>query len=290
LRILKKHHSIFLELLAMDLARILSPKPMRNIWKMNVHKHNRRICMKTILGIDIGGSGVKGALVDIESGEMLTERMRLETPKNGKPDDIASLVKQIIQHFSWTGLVGVGFPAVIRNGVAITAANISEKWIGKNVDELLSKDTSCKVFTINDADAAGLAEMAFGAGKNEVSGVVMMITLGTGIGSALFTDRHLLPNTELGHLIIKGKDAEKLASDAARKRKELTWKQWAKRVQIYLDLIEYLFYIDLIIIGGGVSREHEKFFPHIKTRARIVPAELLNQAGIVGAALYAAQK
>jgi polyphosphate glucokinase len=246
--------------------------------------------MKTILGIDIGGSGVKGALVDIESGEMLTERMRLETPKNGKPDDIASLVKQIIQHFSWTGLVGVGFPAVIRNGVAITAANISEKWIGKNVDELLSKDTSCKVFTINDADAAGLAEMAFGAGKNEVSGVVMMLTLGTGIGSALFTDRHLLPNTELGHLIIKGKDAEKLASDAARKRKELTWKQWAKRVQIYLDLIEYLFYIDLIIIGGGVSREHEKFFPHIKTRARIVPAELLNQAGIVGAALYAAQK
>lgn len=246
--------------------------------------------MKSILGIDIGGSGVKGALVDVETGRLLTDRMRLETPKSGKPDEISKLVKEIIQHFSWSGPVGVGFPAVIRNGVAITAANISEKWIGVNVNELLEKNTSCSIYTVNDADAAGMAEMAFGAGRDETNGVVLMLTLGTGIGSAIFTDRHLLPNTELGHLIIDGKDAEKSASDAARKRKNWNWKQWAKRVQKYLDLIEYLFYVDLIIIGGGVSREHEHFFHHLKTRAKIVPAELLNQAGIVGAALFALQQ
>lgn len=246
--------------------------------------------MKTILGVDIGGSGVKGALVDIETGKLLTERLRLETPKNGKPDEVAKLVNEIIQHFSWSGLVGVGFPAVIRNGVAITAANISEKWIGLNVNQLLAQNTNCSMYTVNDADAAGLAEMGFGAGKNESDGVVMMLTFGTGIGSALFTDRHLVPNTELGHLIIDGKDAERSASAAARERKEWTWKQWAKRVQRYLDMLESLFYIDLIIVGGGVSKDSEKFFPHLKTRARIVPAELFNQAGIVGAALFAAQQ
>ncbi|HTX80147.1 MAG TPA: ROK family protein [Longilinea sp.] len=240
-----------------------------------------------VLGIDIGGSGIKGALVDVGTGRMVTERFRISTPDGAKPEDVAKTVKELIDHFAWQGPVGVGFPAVVRQGVAESAANISKEWIGTNVNELLSKACGCPVFTLNDADAAGIAEMTFGAGKDSKKGVVMILTLGTGIGSAIFVDGVLLPNTELGHLQMKGKDAETRTSDAARKNLDLSWKHWVKRLQKYFDYLERLFSPDLFIIGGGVSKDSEKFLPLLKTRARLVPATMLNQAGIIGSAMYA---
>jgi polyphosphate glucokinase len=239
------------------------------------------------LGIDIGGSGIKGALVDINSGELVSERYRLPTPEGGMPDDIAEVVRDLVQHFNYTGTVGCGFPAVVTHGVVRTAANIAQAWIGTNVDDLLSKITGNRVVVANDADVAGLAEMVFGAGRNYRKGVVMMVTLGTGIGTALYVDGKLVPNTELGHLKIRDKDAEKRASDAVRKKKDLSWKEWTERLQELFDEYEALFWPDVFIIGGGVSKESENYLPLLKLRARIVPAQLLNQAGIVGAALYA---
>ncbi len=241
-----------------------------------------------ILGIDIGGSGIKGAPVDTETGEMLASRYRIPTPDPAKPKKVAKAVKKVVKHFEWEGPVGCGFPAALRDGVAMTAANVHDKWIGKNVAKRFTKKTGCPVYVINDADAAGLAEMRFGAGKGQ-DGVVFLVTIGTGLGTALFSDGVLVPNTELGHIEIRGKDAERRASDSARKRKDWSWKKWAKKLDEYLHTIEYLLWPDLIILGGGASKpkKREKFMPYLTVKADIVPAEMGNEAGLTGAALAA---
>lgn len=239
------------------------------------------------LGIDIGGSGIKGALIDEITGKLLTDRLRIETPEHAKPADVAAVVDEVVRHFDWKKPVGCGFPAIVREGVAYSAANVDDSWIGTNVAELLSQKTGCEFHVLNDADAAGMAEMAFGVGKEYPKGVVMVITLGTGIGTAVFLDGRLLPNAELGHIELRGKDAEKRASAAVRTRHKLSWKKWAKQVQEYLSTIEMLLSPDLIIIGGGVSKNADKFLPYIKLRARIVPAKFRNEAGLIGAAIHA---
>ena len=242
-----------------------------------------------ILGIDVGGSGIKGAPVDTETGTLLAERIRIKTPKKGEPEPIANVVKQIAESFNWNGPIGIGFPAPIKGGVAMMAANVSEKWVGTNADALFSKITGCECTLVNDADAAGLAEMTFGAGKGQ-PGTVIMITLGTGIGTAIFHRGHLLPNTEFGHLEINGKDSEFRASAFARERDKLSWKKYAKRLNRYLNTMENLFWPDLFVIGGGISKDSVKFLPLLTIETPVVPAQLLNDAGIVGAALGALQK
>ncbi|MBK7455857.1 MAG: ROK family protein [Anaerolineales bacterium] len=242
-----------------------------------------------ILGIDVGGSGIKGAPVDVETGQLLAERLRIKTPKDGEPEPIAQVVKQIAQSFNWNGPIGIGFPAPIKGGVALMAANVSEKWVGTNADALFSKVTACECTMINDADAAGLAEMTFGAGRGQ-PGTVIMITLGTGIGTAIFHRGQLLPNTEFGHLEVDGEDAEFRASDAARQREDLSWKKYAKRLNRYLSAMENLFWPNLFIIGGGISKESEKYLPLLTIETPVVTAQLLNEAGIVGAALGALRK
>ena len=239
-----------------------------------------------ILGIDIGGSGIKGAPVDTETGQLLAERLRIKTPKKGEPEPVAEVVKQIVQSFNWIDPIGIGFPAPIKGGVTMMAANVSEKWVGTNADALFTKVTGCDCTMINDADAAGVAEMAFGAGRGNY-GTVIMITLGTGIGTAIFHRGQLLPNTEFGHLEIDGEDAEFRTSDAARQREELSWKKYAKRLNKYLDTMERLFWPNLFIIGGGISKESDNFLPYLTIETHVVPAQLLNEAGIVGAALGA---
>jgi len=241
-----------------------------------------------ILGIDIGGTGIKGAPVDTESGLLLAERFRLVTPEGAKPAPMADVVRDVAQHFAWNSPIGCGFPAVIRSGVAESAANISSKWIGTNVAELFEGTTGCRVFVVNDADAAGLAEMTFGVGKG-VKGVVLMITIGTGLGSALFIDGKLVPNTELGHIEIDCVDAETISSDEVRKQQDLSWKKWAKRFNKYLATLEKLFSPDMFILGGGAIKNQDQFLPYLNVRARIKTAEFGNEAGIVGAALAAAQ-
>jgi len=239
-----------------------------------------------ILGIDVGGSGIKGAPVNIETGELLAERIRIKTPKKAEPEPVAEVVKQIAQSFNWEGPIGIGFPAPIKAGVTMMAANVSERWVGLNADALFSKVTGCDCTLVNDADAAGLAEMSFGAGSGQ-PGTVIMLTLGTGIGSAIFHRGALLPNTEFGHLEIDGEDAEFRASDAARQREDLSWRKYAKRLNKFLKRMDKLFWPDLFIIGGGISKEHEKFLPLLTIETPVIPAQLLNQAGIVGAALAA---
>jgi polyphosphate glucokinase len=238
------------------------------------------------LGIDIGGTGIKGALVNTSTGELVTERYRLLTPRPATPHAVIATTAEVVRHFSWHGPIGCGFPAVVKDGVTHTAANISDEWLGFSVRQALQEATQCSVTVINDADAAGLAEMRFGAGKGH-PGVVLVITLGTGIGTALFTDGHLVPNLELGHIEVGGQDAELMAAEIVRKRQKLSWKKWGKRVDRYLLAIEKLLWPDLIIIGGGASKQHPKFFPYLDTATRVVPAEALNEAGIVGAALAA---
>jgi len=237
------------------------------------------------LGIDIGGSGIKGAPVNLKTGALSTERFRIKTPKGAEPDPVADVVAEIARQFKWNGPIGVGFPAPIKNGVALMAANVSQKWVGTNANELLSKTTGCVCKVGNDADVAGMAEMKFGAGKGQ-HGTVIMITLGTGIGTAIFSNGHLLPNTEFGHLQMDGKDAEHRASDAARQARDMSWKKYAKRLNEYLNEMEKLFWPDLFIIGGGISKYHEKYLPLLTLQAKIVPAQFKNEAGIVGAALY----
>ena len=239
-----------------------------------------------VLGIDIGGSGIKGATVDTATGEMTAPRHRIPTPIPATPEDVAEVVGQVAQHFDWRGPIGCTFPAVVQHGVVYTAANVDDSWIGVNAVALFEKSTGCPVRVLNDADAAGLAEMTLGAGKNR-EGVVIMLTFGTGIGSAIFVDGHLLPNTELGHLPVRGKDAEHRAAARIRNEEELSWKQWGKRVNEYLQYLEFFFSPDLFIIGGGVSKRQEKFFPYLDTRAEIVAAQLRNEAGIIGAAMAA---
>jgi polyphosphate glucokinase len=237
-----------------------------------------------ILGVDIGGSGIKGAPVDIISGELLAERYRIPTPRPATPKAVTKTLVKIAEHFKWTGPIGCGFPAAINQGKIGTASNIDEDWIGIEVFDLFTKETGCQTVVVNDADAAGLAEMAFGAGK-DIEDVVFVITVGTGIGTAAFSQGCLFPNMELGHLILNGKIAEHFVSDAVRKKENLSWKKWSKRFGEYLEEIERLFWPDLIIIGGGVSKKHDKYFHYFETKAKIVPAQLLNNAGIIGAAL-----
>jgi polyphosphate glucokinase len=239
---------------------------------------------QVVLGIDIGGSGIKGAPVDISTGEFLAERHRIETPTPATPEAIAQVIKQLAEHFNWTGSIGCGFPAVVQNGLVYTASNIDASWININAKKLFSKVTGLKVTVINDADAAGLAEMKFGAGKKNKD-FVLIITVGTGIGTAIFTRRKLLPNTELGHIQLHGDSAERYASDATRKKDELEWESWAGRFNEYLAALEKLFYPDLIILGGGLSKKPEKFLHLLTPRTPIVTARLQNNAGIVGAAL-----
>lgn len=239
-----------------------------------------------ILGVDIGGSGIKGAPVDIGKGVLAKKRYRIPTPQPSVPDAVGDVAAKVARHFEWEGPIGCTFPAVIRNGVAYSAANVDKSWIGTNGQKLLRKKTGCPVVLLNDADAAGMAEMEFGAGKGQ-KGVVFVLTFGTGIGSALFVNGHLVPNLELGHMEIRGKDAELRATDRVRKEKDLSWKKWATNVNEFLDRLEALFSPDLFIIGGGVSKKHKNFLPLLNTRAQIVPAQLLNEAGIVGAALAA---
>lgn len=242
----------------------------------------------TILGIDIGGTGIKGAPVDVETGALLEERFRLPTPQPALPNSVADVVGEIAKHFNYSGPAGITFPAVVKNGVTYTAANVHESWIGTNAGELFSKHIGGQATVVNDADAAGIAEMRFGAGRDR-KGVVIMLTLGTGIGSAVFLDGKLLPNTEFGHLKIRGKDAEKRASEKVREDKKLSWREWADRISEYLQELEKLFSPDLFIIGGGVSKKADKFLPHITTRTEviIVPAQMRNEAGIIGAAYLA---
>jgi polyphosphate glucokinase len=239
-----------------------------------------------ILGIDVGGSGIKGAPVDTATGELLAERVRIKTPEKAEPKPMADVVAEIARAFKWQGPVGIGFPAPIKSGVAMMAANISPKWVGTNADDLFTKVTGCDCHMINDADAAGLAEMEFGAGRG-YPGTVIMLTLGTGIGTAIFYKGQLLPNTEFGHLEMNGKDAEHRVSDAARQSEDLSWKEYAKGLTRYLQEMEKLFWPDLFIVGGGISKQSEKYLPLLKIQTPIITAQLLNQAGIVGAALWA---
>jgi polyphosphate glucokinase len=239
-----------------------------------------------VLGIDIGGSGIKGALINVMTGEMTTKRHRIPTPDQSTPEKVASVVAELARHFDWHGPIGCTFPAVVRHGIVYTAANVHKSWIGTDAVTLFEQSTGCPVRVLNDADAAGLAEMIVGAGRNR-QGVVIMLTFGTGIGSAIFVDGHLLPNTEFGHLPIRGKDAEHRAAARIRDEEDLSWSQWAERVNEFLGLMEFFFSPDLFIIGGGVSKKQHKFLHLLKTQAEIVPAELLNEAGIIGAALAA---
>lgn len=243
--------------------------------------------MTTTLGIDIGGTGIKGAPVDTATGELVAPRHRILTPKPATVDAVAGVVAEVARHFDWTGAIGATFPAVVKNGVVATAANVDKSWISTDAASVLSHACAgVPVTVLNDADAAGLAEMAFGAGRGRTD-TVIMVTLGTGIGSAVFVDGELVPNTELGHLLVRGKEAEKRAADSVREHERLSWKQWAKRLDEYLALLESLLWPDLIIVGGGVSKKYDKFLPLLHPRAELLPAQLLNEAGIVGAAVSA---
>ncbi len=246
--------------------------------------------MSTGFGIDIGGSGIKGAPVDLTTGEFGAERLRIPTPQPATPAAVAATVAELVRAFDLptTTRLGVTFPAVIQHGVARTAANVDDSWIGADVSAVLREATGHEVLTVNDADAAGYAETLYGAAKGR-AGTVLVVTLGTGIGSCLVVDGTLVPNTELGHLEVDGHDAEQRASDAARERDDLDWERWAERLQRYFRVVEDLLWPDLIVVGGGVSKKHENFLPLLDLRTPIVPAGLRNAAGIVGAAALAAR-
>ncbi len=240
-----------------------------------------------VLGIDVGGSAVKGAPVDTKSGSLLHDRYRIATPIPVSPKQLAEHVNQIANHFNWKGPIGVGFPAVVLNGVVKTASNIDKSWIGTNAQQLFTQVTGCPTVVVNDADAAGLAEMRFGEGKN-IKGTVLMLTIGTGIGSALFTNGKLVSNTEMGHVFLSnGLIVEKFAADSVRQAEELDWEVWSERLNTCLKEMEKLFWPELIIIGGGISKKPEKFLPAIHIKTPVVMAKQRNEAGIVGAAVAA---
>jgi polyphosphate glucokinase len=241
---------------------------------------------RAVIGVDIGGTGIKGASADLETGELASERVRLDTPHPATPDSVATTVKDLLEQIAIEGTVGLTLPAVIRNNVVETASNIDEAWIGIDAVELFGSMTERSVGVVNDADAAGIAEVRYGAGTG-VAGVVVVITLGTGIGSALFIDGTLVPNTEFGHLHLHGGDAEDWAAESIREHDDLSWKEWGHRLQRYLEQIERVLWPQLIIIGGGISKKSDKFLPHVNISTEIVPATLHNDAGIVGAAMFA---
>jgi polyphosphate glucokinase len=239
------------------------------------------------LGIDIGGSGIKGAPVDLETGELVGERKKIATPQPSTPDAVSAVVKELTSSFDWKGPIGSTFPGVVSGGTIRSAANVDKAWIGTNAAAMFATATGTDVAVLNDADAAGLAEMTFGAGVGE-KGTVLMLTFGTGVGSALFTGGLLVPNTEFGHVVIRGKDAEKRASEHAKVEHDWGWKEWTERVSEYLVHMEALLTPDLIIVGGGISKESDKWVPLLTgVQAKIVPATLHNDAGIVGAAMAA---
>lgn len=242
-------------------------------------------------GIDIGGSGIKGALVDLRTGEFASERVRIPTPQPSTPDAVASTCHELIEHFKLPDdmPVGITFPAPVVRDTVLFIANLDPSWAGINVNQLMWKKLHRKVHAANDADAAGYAEVLYGAAK-DVTGTVIVTTLGTGIGSAIIYDGKLLPNTELGHLEIGGKDAESRASAAQRENHGWSFKQWAKRLQRYYSHVEMLFSPDLFVVGGGVSKKHQKFLPLLELSTPIVPAKLRNTAGIVGVAALAAEQ
>ncbi|PLX20387.1 MAG: polyphosphate glucokinase [Marinilabiliales bacterium] len=240
-----------------------------------------------VLGIDIGGSGIKGTIVNLKTGEFVSDRYRIETPQPATPELIATSIHAVAKHFNWKDKIGCGFPAVIQNGVIKTASNIDNSCIGVNANKLFSKKTGCKVKVYNDADVAGYAELKFGKVK-DFNGLTIFLTIGTGIGTALFYQGQLIPNTEFGHVFMNNKlIAEHYASDAIRKKEDLSWKAWGKRFNEYLEYLEKLINPELIILGGGTSKKFEKFSAQINIKTPIEPAQLLNNAGIIGAALLA---
>ncbi len=241
-----------------------------------------------VLGIDIGGTGIKASTVNLNSSKLTGKHLKVPTPQPSTPEAILSGINKILSELNWKGPIGSGFPGVIKKGRVFTAANLSKEWIGINIENEFKEFTSKKVAIINDADAAGLAEMKFGAGAEyykHKGGVVLMVTLGTGIGSALFVDGHLVHNTEFGHIEIDGIDAEKRAATVHKEREDLSWEEWGARVNKYLRTMENLLSPDVFIVGGGVSESSERFFPFINVNAKLVPAQMGNDAGIVGAAL-----
>jgi polyphosphate glucokinase len=240
-------------------------------------------------GVDIGGSGIKGGVVDLDAGKLQGERLRIPTPDPSKPEAVAEVVKQIVDEFGWTGKVGVTLPAVIKRGIAQTAANIDKDWLGTDAAALFAERLARRpgdVVVLNDADAAGIAEISYGWPQDR-EGVVVLLTFGTGIGSALFRDGKLVPNTEFGHLEVDGHDAETRAAASVKEENDLSWADWAKRVTRYLRSVEDLIWPDLIIAGGGVSKKADKWLPLLEVRTKVVAAELRNDAGIVGAAVAA---
>jgi polyphosphate glucokinase len=245
--------------------------------------------MSHFLGIDIGGSGIKGALVDMLTGELVSDRVRVETPQPSLPHAVAEAVNLLVTGADYDGPIGCTFPAIVKRGVMHSAANVDKSWIGTDGRALFEQQTGMPVAVLNDADAAGLAEMAFGAGQGH-DGTVIMLTFGTGIGSAVFLDGKLVPNTEFGHLQIHGKIAEARCSSRVKELKDMSYAKWAKRVNEYLMHLEFIFSPDLFIIGGGISKRYEKYFKYFTLNTEIVPARYFNDAGIVGAAMAAAQE
>lgn len=238
-----------------------------------------------ILGIDIGGSSIKGAIVNTENGEILSDRIRIATPKPEKPKKVGEIIYTIATKLNYKGPIGAGYPGVVKNNVAFTAANVHKGFLGTNVAEVIEKISELPAVVINDADAAGLAEMRFGNGLFYRKGSVIILTIGTGIGSAFFIKGILFPNTELGHLKIRGKDAEHRAGDAARQEKDLSWKDWGEKLTEVLKVYESLFNPDIFILGGGASSRFEKFENYLKIDTKVIPAKLENFAGIIGAAM-----
>lgn len=246
--------------------------------------------VRAVLGIDIGGTGIKGAPVNIDTGEFLAERHRIETPQPATPEAVGKVVKALVEHFNWTGPIGCTFPAIVHNGMTMSAANVDQSWIQAPAQDILAKAVGLPLVLLNDADAAGLAEVVFGAAKGR-GGKTIVITLGTGIGSALIVDGKLITNTEFGHLIFpKNEIAEKYCSAKVKEESDMKWGEYTERLNKYLLHLQLLFSPDFVIIGGGISKKHEKFIPELKDlRFKVVPADLKNDAGIVGAALEAAR-
>jgi polyphosphate glucokinase len=248
--------------------------------------HQSKSGQSLVLGIDVGGSGVKGAIVDVATGELVEVRYRIATPNPATPKAMARVVARIVKHFNWHGAVGCGMPGPIKDGKVLALANLDKAWVGVRAQTVYSEACGCPVNVVNDADAAGIAEMRFGAGK-DLSGVVVVTTLGTGVGTAVFVDRRLVPNTEFGQMEVNGRRAEDRAAARIRKEHNLSWKRWARYLDDYLKAVENVLWPDAFIVGGGVSKKSEKFFPLLTISTPIFPATLRNEAGIIGAALAA---
>lgn len=242
-------------------------------------------------GIDIGGTGIKGAVVDVATGKLVTERQRVLTPQPSTPQAVAQVVAQMVTDADWQGEIGATFPAIIKHGEARSAANVDHSWVGTNVDQVFTEAVGehGTVTVLNDADAAGIAEARFGAAKG-VAGVVILLTFGTGIGSAMLVDGILVPNTELGHLELDGHDAESRAAASVRDEHGMSYRKWAHRVNRYMQHVELLFTPDLFVVGGGVSKNADKWVPLLELNTPVEPAQLLNDAGIVGAAIAAMER